>query len=112
MNKNFKVIQINGLSGILLLGFIIAGIICGFALFPIWVIMIGWNELSTSFFNGPVINYNQAFLLWLFIVLCSYLFLRNSVTIKFQKTNESDPEEIEKIVEDNIKNLEENENEK
>jgi len=102
MNKNFKVIQIHGLSGLLLLGFIVVGLFCGFILFPIWIIMIGWNEVSVSMFSGPVINYYQASLLWLFLALSSYLILRNSISVKIQKPDDSEQEELDKIIEEGI----------
>lgn len=102
MNKNFKIVQLHGLSGLLLLGFIMAGLICGFVLFPIWIIMFGWNEISGSVFNGPIITYYQASLLWIFLALCAYLILRNSISVKIQKTEDVDEEEIEKIIEENL----------
>ncbi len=110
MNKNFKIVQIHGLSGLLLVGFIVIGLICGFVLFPIWIIMTGWNEISVNILGWPVINYYQASLLWIFLALCSYLVLRNSVSIKIEKNDSVDEEEIEKIIEKNIAETEEMEN--
>ena len=98
MNKNFKIFQVHGLSGLLVFGFIMAGVFCGFVLFPVWVLMTGWNELVGNVFNGPVINYYQASLLWVFIALCFYLVLRNSISIKIHKTDHFDPEEINKVI--------------
>jgi len=85
MNKNFKIIQISGISGLLLFGFIIMGLICGFILFPIWMLMTGWNALIAEVFKGPSINYIQASLLWSFLTLAMYLGLKNSISIKVQK---------------------------
>lgn len=105
MNKNFKVFQIHGLTGLLLVGIIMAGIFCGFILFPIWIIMIGWNSLISSVYNGgPAINYYQATLLWLFIVLCFYLLIKNSVSIKIHNADNLDEENITKIIEEESKN--------
>ncbi len=112
MNKNFKVVQIHGLSGLLLLGFVLAGLICGFMLFPIWVIMTCWNELSVNVFGGPVINYYQASLLWIFLALCAYLILRNSISVKIQGSDPVDQEEIEKIIEENINEAKKSEDKK
>ncbi len=114
MNKNLKIFQLHGLSGLLLLGFIIVGLFCGFILFPVWVIMIGWNEIAANIFSGPVINYYQASLLWIFLALCSYLILRNSISIKICKTDDTDDEEeINKILQEKKyeTNLEDNNNE-
>ena len=68
MNKDFKVIQINGLSGVLILGFITTGMVCGFILFPIWVLMMGWNSIVAEIFKGPTINYFQG----MFIMVCHF----------------------------------------
>jgi predicted membrane protein len=98
MNKNFKIIQISGLSGILLVGIIFTGLFCGFILFPIWVVMLGWNAVIPSTFQGPVINYLQASLLWMAIILTLYILLRNSISIRFQKENCFDQRDIKDIV--------------
>ncbi|MCK7521100.1 MAG: NAD-dependent DNA ligase LigA [Ignavibacteriales bacterium] len=85
MNKNFKIIQIHGLSGLLMVALIATGLFCGFVIFPIWVIMNAWNAAVGDIFNGPKINYFQAVLLWSAIALSLYLILKNSISIKFQK---------------------------
>jgi len=103
MNKDFKVFQLHGLSGLFLLGFIIVSIFCGLVLFPIWVIMTGWNELVGSMLNGPAINYYQAFLLWMFVALCSYLALKNNISIKIQKGDQENIDiDFEEITEKNF----------
>lgn len=106
MNKNFKVFQIHGITGLLFLGIIMAGLFCGFILFPIWIIMTAWNGMVSTMHNGPIINYYQASLLWIFIVLCFYLVVRNSITIKVQNSENMDEDGIKKIVEEetNIEN--------
>jgi len=98
MNKNFKIIQINGLSGLLLLGMITTGVICGFVLFPVWVMMIGWNSIVNDILKGPSINYFQAFLLWLVVALLFYLILKNSVSIKVQGPENMSETDIKEIV--------------
>lgn len=94
MNKNFKVIQIQGLSGLLIFGFVLTGIFCGFVIFPIWVIMNAWNAVIGDILKGPVINYFQAALLWLAAALSLYLTLKNSISIKIQKEEYVDPSKI------------------
>lgn len=100
MNKNFKVFQIHGLTGLLFVGIVFCGLFCGFVLFPVWVIMVGWNGIINTINNGPVINYYQASILWLFLVLCFYLILKNSITIKIQSSENLNEEEINKIIEE------------
>ena len=105
MNKNFKVVEINGLSGLLILGFVATGLFCGFILFPIWVVMMGWNNIVGAIFNGPNINYFQASLLWSAFILIFYLLLRNSISIKIQKEEALNHKDIKDII-NNIKHKE------
>ena len=101
MNKNdFKVFQLHGLSGLLFFGIVISGLFCGFVLFPIWMIMTGWNSMLATAYNLPVINHYQASLLWVFIVLCCYLVMKNSISIKIHKSEYDDEETINRIIEE------------
>lgn len=114
MNKNFKIIQVHGLSGFLIFGFIAAGIFCGFIMFPIWLIMNLWNIFISNNFHLPVINYFQSLLLWMAVILSLYLILRNSISIKIQKEEDFDYSELKNIVgefqEEDDKNKENNNN--
>jgi hypothetical protein len=99
MNKNFKIFQIHGLSGLLLIGFAITGVFCGFIMFPVWAIMVGWNEVIANIFKGPSINYLQASLLWSIVIITVYLALKNSVSIKIHTIDkEMDDLEINKFI--------------
>ncbi len=92
MNKNFKVFQIYGLTGLLFVGIIMTCLFCGFVLFPVWIIMVSWNSMITGMYGVPFINYYQASLLWIFAILCFYLFLKNSIKIKVYKSDAPDEE--------------------
>ncbi|MFH0702193.1 MAG: hypothetical protein V2B14_01470 [bacterium] len=105
MNKNFKIFQIQGLSGLLILTFIFIGLFGGFIVFPVWAIMTGWNILIANTLNVPIINYFQAALLWLALLLLFYLIFRNSFLIKIQKDEIFDNRDIKDI----IKEIEERE---
>jgi len=98
MNKNFKIFQLNGLSGLLILGFILTGVFFGFVVFPIWAVMLGWNSFVGEMLGGPVINYIQASLLWLAFILVFYLMFRNNILIKIQKEDISDYKDINEII--------------
>jgi len=107
MNKNFKVFQIHGLTGLLFVCIIMACLVCGFVLFPIWLIMLGWNGMVEEMHRGPIINYYQASLLWAFFAICAYLLLRNSIKIKIYTSDEigedADDEHIARIIEEEEK---------
>ena len=88
MNKNFKVFQIHGLSGLLVVGFISTCMFCGFIIFPVWAVMTGWNQIIANNFQGPLINYFQAALLWAIVIISVYLTFKNSISIKVHTSNE------------------------
>ena len=72
MKKNFKVITINGIRGILAVIFIALGLIAGFIISPAWVCMTVWNHyLSDSNIVGTM-NIYQGILLWTIIALTLY----------------------------------------
>lgn len=99
MNKNFKVFQIHGLSGLLLLGFISMCLFFGFIVFPVWAVMTGWNQIVAHQFQGPIINYFQASLLWSIFIIFMYLTFRNSISIKVHTSNnEMNDKEIKEIM--------------
>ncbi|MFA6990091.1 MAG: hypothetical protein WC197_08495 [Candidatus Gastranaerophilaceae bacterium] len=111
MNKQFKVIQLNGFSGLFLIIFIFVGIFFGFILFPVKVLMFGWNSVVNEMLKWPSINYFQAALLWGFIVLSFYTVIKKSISIKIQQGDELTDIEIKKIVSDVTQNPEMDENE-
>lgn len=88
MNKNFKVFQIHGLSGLFFMCFIFVCLVFGFIMFPIWAVMVGWNEVISGVFSLPSINYMQASLLWSIVIITFYLIFRNSVIIKIHTSDD------------------------
>jgi len=109
MNKNFKIFQIHGLSGLLLIGFALTGLFCGFVLFPVWAVMIAWNNIVFSIYHGPSINYIQASMLWAIVIICVYLTLKNSISVKIHTVSkEMDDTEINEFA-NNIEETEQNE---
>ena len=98
MNKNFKIFQINGFTGLLFLGFILTCLFSGFVIFPVWLVALGWNEFIVHF-GLPAINYFQASLLWSIVLILVYLSLRSSVHIKVHSSEEELSEsEINEII--------------
>lgn len=105
MNKNFKVFQIHGLSGLLLVGFISTCLFFGFIVFPVWAVMTGWNEIIANRMQGPIINSVQASLLWSIVIISMYLVFKNSISIKIHTSNEEiNDEEIKEIMHDTEEN--------
>ena len=48
MKKNFNVIQINGIKGLIMAGGIVACLFAGFVMFPGMVMKTVWNFISSS----------------------------------------------------------------
>lgn len=99
MNKNFKVIKINGgFQGILLTAFLVFGIVSGFIISPSWVCMKIWNfiALNNSFAS---INLYQGLLLWFIIVLTLFALNKKNSFIGFGSYKKLSPEQIREIIE-------------
>ena len=69
------VIQIKGVRGIILAGFIVCCLIAGFIAFPGLVLMYLWNYMTTYLQTIPAIGLFQGILLW-GIILASYFLFR------------------------------------
>ena len=70
MNKNYKVITINGIRGIFAAIFIVLGLIAGFIISPGWVCMKLWNLCFQDVFK--VMNIYEGIMLWAIIALSLY----------------------------------------
>lgn len=99
MNKNFKVITINGFRGIIAAIFIVCGLIAGFVISPGWVCMKLWNfafEYSNYFAQ---MNLCQGIMLWVIIALSLYALNNKKALIGFGSYSGLSPEQIREIME-------------
>lgn len=101
MNKNFKIIQITGLSGLFILGFVAFCLFCGFIGFPIWFLSNAWNHVVAGMLGGPAMSILQGTLLWGIICLSVYICARDSFSIKIAADEEimQDPEMMKLLAE-------------
>ncbi|MEI7475244.1 MAG: hypothetical protein WCK67_10765 [bacterium] len=106
MNKNYNIIHINSLTGIIVVLLLISGFICGFILLPVWVVKNIWNMLVGQMLNGPIIQYYQAALLWVLIALGLYMNNKNAIRIRRVKSDidPSDKNNIEIIMKEDSDN--------
>lgn len=74
MKKNLNVIQINGIRGLIMAGFIVTCLIAGFAVFPGLVCMHLWNLCASFAENLPSIGLFQGLLLWGIMVAAYFTF--------------------------------------
>ena len=69
MKKNIKVIEINGLRGILAVVYAVICAAAGFIIFPAWALMSLWNYFGQYIYNFPHMNLLHGFMLYAVIVL-------------------------------------------
>lgn len=104
MNKKFKVLQISGFSGLLILGTVVFCLIAGFIGFPIMLVTLGWNALIAGTLGLPSMNLLQGGLLWSIICLSLYLSSRNKFCIKIASEEEMmKDDEFIKVLSDKVK---------
>ncbi len=97
MRKNAKIIQINGLRGILTALFIVTCLAAGFIVFPGFVAMNVWNYFAENSF--PQINLFQGVLLWAIIALTYFIASKQHVAVSFASPKELNEEELNVLME-------------
>lgn len=72
MNRNLKVIKINGFRGVLTAIFVIGCLFAGFMIFPGWVFMQLWNYMASFFVAVPEMQLIHGSILWTIVALMIY----------------------------------------
>ena len=98
MNKNFKVITINGIRGILVAIFIVLGLIAGFIISPGWVCMHIWNYIFEDSNTVALMNIYQGIMLWTIIALSLYALNNKKALIGFGSYQGLTPEQIKDLM--------------
>jgi len=104
MNKNYKVIKINGFRGLFLAIFIGCCLITGFVVFPGWLSMHVWDYMTSFFISVPRMNLQQGIILWAIIALSIYAINKNRFLVGFSSAPMLDEEQIKNIV-NRVKNV-------
>lgn len=99
MNKNFKVITINGIRGVFAAIFIVLGLIAGFVISPGWVCMKFWNLIFEDSNTVAMMNLFQGIMLWSIIALSLYALNNKKALIGFGSYPSLSPEQIKDIME-------------
>lgn len=124
MKNKCTVIQIDGLRGMLILGFIIMCAVAGFIIFPAWLCQHGWNFIATFVSGMPVMELKHGALLWVIIALISYVTLFGKLKVSFVSPKEDSVnrhyanymanreilEELEQKIREKLKEANDNEN--
>ena len=98
MNKNFKVITINGIRGVLAAIFIVLGLIAGFIISPGWVCMHLWNHIFEDSNTVAIMNIYQGIMLWAIIALSLYALNNKKALIGFGSYPGLSPEQIKDLM--------------
>lgn len=98
MNRNFKVITINGIRGMLTLVFIVLGLIAGFIVSPGWACMKIWNHIFEQSNTIAAMNLFEGIMLWAIIALVLYALNNKRPLIGFGSYQGLSPEQIKEIM--------------
>ncbi len=99
MNKNYKIITINGVRGIITAVFVVLGLIAGFVISPGWVCMKLWNFGFQQSDYVSIINIYQGIVLWAIIALSLYALNNRRPLIGFGVSQGLSREQIKDILE-------------
>ena len=100
MKNKLNVIQIKGLKGLFIAGFVVCCLATGFAAFPGWLLMQAWNTLSMYIENLPAIGIFQGILLWAIIVTAYFVFRKEKVVVCMKTPQGLSDEELRAVFAD------------
>lgn len=114
MNKKFKVIQINGVAGLIIAISAVLLILGSIIVMPVYGIKFIWNNYISTSFMIQTIKLSQASLLWFAFIAAGYGYLRSKICFKLVNTadfpdNTLSKADYEKFAEKIKKEQEENE---
>ena len=97
MKRNLNIIQINGIKGLLYVGFIVSCLAAGFVAFPSIVCMKVWNFTSGFTTTIPQIGIVQGLLLWGIIAGCYFTFRKEKLVVCMKSTDGLNEEELKAV---------------
>lgn len=98
MNKNYKVVTINGFRGVIAVIFIVFGLISGFVVSPGWVCMKTWNYFFENSTTLATMNIYQGIMMWAIIALSLYALNNRKTVIGFNSFQGLTPDQIKDIM--------------
>ncbi len=98
MKKNFNVIQINGIRGLIMAGGIVACLFAGFVMFPGMVMKTVWNFISANVGVIPQIATLQGVLLWGIVVVSYFAFRRKGFMVEFKSADDLSRDEMDEVM--------------
>ena len=100
MKKNLNVIQINGIRGLIMAGFIVICLAAGFIGFPGWVCMHLWNFVASYTIQIPTIGILQGLLLWGIMVAAYFTFRKEKLVVCMKSPQGLSEEELKAVFAD------------
>ena len=98
--KGFRVIQINGMSGLIMAILVVFTIIGIVFVAPTYGIKFLWNTQIHTRAALPSISFIQATLLWIAGALILSMFFKNRIRLKFKDVTNLSQEEYQKLIEE------------
>lgn len=93
MKRNLRVIQINGLRGLITACMIGMCLIAGFVCFPGFLAMHAWNFVATKFM-APTLGLFQGILLWGILAVSYMMIKRHRFIVSFKTPDDLTEEEM------------------
>ena len=107
MKKNFNVIQIKGIRGLIIAGLVVTCLAAGFIVFPGWVAMQLWNLFSTKTLLIPTIGLFQGVLLWGIVTAAYFTFRKDKVVVCLKSPQGLSEDELKAVLANMKKNSQE-----
>ena len=93
-----KIIQIDGIKGLITAVFMGVCLFAGFVLFPGQVAMTLWNNYLVSSFMFPTLDLLQGVLLWGIVAISYCIVSKKGLAVSFKNTPEISDEELDAII--------------
>lgn len=93
-----KIIQIDGIRGLLTAVFIGMCLFAGFVLFPGLVAMHYWNKYLVTLYMFPALNLFQGVLLWGIVAISYFIVSKKGLAVSFKNSPELSDEELDMIL--------------
>lgn len=93
-----KIIQIDGIRGLITAAFIGVCLFAGFVLFPGWVAMNLWNKYLVVPYLFPALNLLQGVLLWAIVAISYCIVSKKGLAVSFKNSPELSDDELKSII--------------
>lgn len=98
--RNTKIIQIAGIRGLLLVGFVAVCLAAGFIVFPGFVAMHIWNYAVSFTYAVPAINIYQGILLWAIFGITGFIVNdRKKFLVAYKTPSQLSEEDMRRLME-------------